>query len=144
MTEAIKFQSSTMLQNYKRLLTYIESQMDTDEIDRAERRVDTMKTYIRYYLEHMDDHYKWILYDIIPLEILKEKILDVEFGFGDPESSDDTDLYSIIKESLHCEICYRDTICKCGSIDTTKFYECWQCMVRDCGCKADPSCCGKY
>jgi hypothetical protein len=118
--------------------------MDTDEIDRAERRVDTMKTYIRYYLEHMDDHYKWILYDIIPLEILKEKILDVEFGFGDPESSDDTDLYSIIKESLHCEICYRDTICKCGSIDTTKFYECWQCMVRDCGCKADPSCCGKY
>ena len=37
MTEFDKFQRSTMVENYKRLLSYIDSQMDTDEIDFAER-----------------------------------------------------------------------------------------------------------
>ena len=142
MTEWIKFQNSTMLENYKRLLTYIDSQMDTDEIDRAERRADTMQIYIRYYLEHLDEEYMYQLKKIIPLWILKEKILDVPFGFGDPNSEDDIELMHTIKCDLYHEIYYRTNVCKCGSIDTTKFYECWQCQVRDCGCKADRTCCG--
>jgi len=36
MTEWTKFQSSTMLENYIRLLGYIDAQMDTDEINYAE------------------------------------------------------------------------------------------------------------
>jgi len=144
MTEWDKFQSSTMLENYKRLLSYIDSQMDTDEIDYAERKVHTMKSYIQYYLEHIDNEYKWLLNEIIPLEILKEKILDVAFGFGDIKSDEDKELYIIMKCYIYDEIKYRETICKCATIDTTQRYQCWWCMVRDCGCKAHPSCCGEY
>lgn len=155
MTEAIKFQSSTMLENYIRLLGYIDSQMDTDEIDYAERDADRMQTYIKYYLEHIDSDYMYQLRWIIPLEILKEKILDVPFGFGNKDCNWDDcyfgreecrkeqELYNTIKEKLHYEIHYYENICKCASIDTTKFYQCWHCMVRDCGCKADRTCCGR-
>ena len=130
MTEAIKFQSSTMLQNYKRLLTYIESQMGTDEIDRAERRVDTMKIYIRYYLDHMESRYKEKLFKIIPLEILKEKVLDVEFGFGDSTCERDVELGNTIAFNIHTEIKYYENICECGYIDKTKQVQCYFCDIH--------------
>jgi len=156
MTEWTKFQTSTILENYVRLLGYIISQMDTDEIDAAERRADTMKTYIKYYLEHMDYEYKWIISEIISDKILKEKILDVPFGFGNmdcahdkcyfgrAECDEDKKLYIQIKDNLQNEIWYRKNRCQCATIDRTKVYHCWQCEVRDCGCQAHPSCCGKY
>jgi len=125
MTEFDKFQSSTMLENYKRLLSYINSQMDTDEIDLAERQANTMKSYIQYYLENIDNEYKSLLDTIIPLEILKEKILDVPFGFGNIENDEDNELYNIIKCYIYDEIKYRETTCKCATIDTTQRYQCW-------------------
>ena len=144
MTEWTKFQTSTMRENYIRLLRYIDAQMDTDEIDRAERRSDTMKSYIRYYLEHLDEEYIYELKKIIPLWILKEKILDVVYGFGDPTCETDVELMDTIKCDLYNEIYYRMNICKCATVDRTEGDECWQCRVRDCGCKADRTCCGKY
>lgn len=153
MTEWTKFQNSTMLENYIRLLGYIDSQMDTDEIDYAERRADTMQSYIRYYLEHLDEEYMYELKGIIRLEILKEKILDVAFGFGNKdcdhdecyfgraECDEDKALYKQIKCDIYNEINYRMNVCKCAPLDTPN-YRCWQCMVRDCGCKADRTCCG--
>jgi hypothetical protein len=84
MTEWTKFQKSTMRENYIRLLAYIDAQMNTDEIDYAEREADTLKSYIEYYLEHLDIEYKYQLEGIIRTWILKEKILDVGYGFGDP------------------------------------------------------------
>jgi len=144
MTEWTKFQSSTMLENYIRLLGYINSQMDTDEIDCAERDVDTMKRYIEYYLENLDEEYIYELKKIIPLEILKEKILDVAYGFGDPTCEIDLEFMHRIQCDLYNEIDYRMNICKCATVDRTEGDECWQCRVRDCGCKADRTCCGKY
>ena len=129
-----------MLENYICLLGYINAQMNTDYAEDT----DTIKSYITYYLEHIDLEYKWILSGIIPLETIKEKILDVSFGFGDPKSDEDKTLYLEIKERLYEEMEYRKNVCKCSSIDTLNFYQCWQCQVRDCGCKADPSCCGEY
>ena len=143
MTEWTKFQTSTMRENYIRLLRYIDAQMDTDEIDRAERRSDTMKSYIRYYLEHLDVEYKYQLQGVIQPWILKEKILDVEFGFGDPTCEEDVELIHSIKCDLYNEIYYYTNICTCDTVDMTKFYQCWHCMVRDCGCKADRTCCGQ-
>ena len=154
MTEWAKFQSSTMFENYIRLLNYITSQMDTDEIDAAERRADTMKSYINYYLEHLDEHYMWELRSLISLDTIKEKILDVPFGFGNKdcdhdkcyfgraECDKDKELYLDIKHVLYNEMYYRMNICKCANIDRTEIDQCWECMVRDCGCKASPSCCG--
>ena len=131
MTEATKFQNSTMLQNYRRLLKYIQSQMGTDKIDRAERRVDTMKTYIRYYLEHMETRYKEKLFRIIPIEILKEKVLDVEFGFGDSTCERDVELCNTIAFNIYTEIKYYENICECGYIDKTKQVQCWYCDIND-------------
>ena len=144
MTEWDKFQSSTMLENYVRLLGYIDAQMETDEIDCAERDADTMKRYIEYYLENLDEEYIYELKKIIPLEILKEKILDVAYGFGDPTCEIDVELSHTIQYDLYNEIDYRMNICKCTTVDRTERYECWQCRVRDCGCQAHPSCCGEY
>jgi hypothetical protein len=133
-----------MLENYIRLLGYINSQMDTDEIDCAERDADTMKRYIEYYLENLDEEYIYELKKIIPLEILKEKILDVAYGFGDPTCEIDLEFMHRIQCDLYNEIDYRINICKCTTVDRTEGDECWQCRVRDCGCKADRTCCGKY
>ena len=138
------FNDRTMLSNYIRLLSYIDIQIDTDAIDYAMGGFDTMKNNIKYYIEHIDDHYKWELVNLIPLWIIKEKILDVPFGFGDPTCEKDVQLYHKIKCDLYHEMWYRENRCKCDTIDTTKFYRCWQCQVRDCGCKADPTCCGEY
>lgn len=130
-----------MHENYIRLLNYIALQIDTDEIDYAERKADTMKSYIEYYLEHMDREYKYELNRIIPYEILKEKILDVPFGFGDPSCRDD-EMIDTIRCDLYNEIYYLENICKCTIIDRTERDQCWECMVRECGCMASPSCCG--
>lgn len=134
-----EFHSNTMLENYIRLLNYIVVQMYTDQIDYTQQTNFQMKSYIKYYLEHLNDDYKWELTGIIPLEILKEKILNESFGFGNPLSTEDNELSNKFKDDLAKEIFYRVNRCKC-----VKRYQCWYCRVRDCGCKAHPSCCGEY
>ena len=140
MTEWTKFESSTMLQNYIRLLGYIDKHITTEYVDDDH----TLKSYIEYYLEHLDKEYIYELKKIIPLWILKEKILDVAYGFGDPTCAIDVELMHRIQCDLYNEIDYRRNVCKCATVDRTDRDECWQCRVRDCGCKGDRTCCGKY
>jgi hypothetical protein len=142
MTEWTKFQNSTMRDNYIRLLGYIDGQMHTDEIDYAEREADRLQEYIKYYLEHLEVDYQNRLERIIRSWILKEKILDVAYGFGDATCAIDVELMNTIKCDLYNEINYYTNICRCATVDMSKFYQCWECMVRDCGCKADRTCCG--
>jgi len=138
MSEWEKFDNSTMVENYVRILQYINAQIDTVE------HTGIMQAYIDYYIEYLDSEYKDRLFWIIPYGILKEKILDVSFGFGDPTSQDDIQLRNLIKYEINEELEYRNTICQCATIDRAKRSQCWQCEVRDCGCDAAPSCCGTY
>ena len=125
MTEATKFHSSTMLQNYKRLLTYIESYISSMTIDTAERGDDIMKTTIRYYVDHMENRYLNKLFKIVPLDILRETVLGVEYGFFDPT------FLNTIASDIHTEIKYYENICECGYIDKTKQVQCWYCDIHD-------------
>ena len=76
------FHQSTMLENYIFLIQTIYNQINTEISDYVRRDYIHQNTYIAYFLENIEYKYKNRLFEIIPYDILKTKVLDVEFGFN--------------------------------------------------------------
>lgn len=119
------FQQNTMEENYVFLVQSIYNQICTDASDYIERDYIHEKPYIEYFLEHIDESYKNSLFKIIPYDILKKKVLDVDCGFNN-----------------NCEEDYKLSF----EINRALYYELhpiseYNCGCSECGCLYEKDCC---
>lgn len=119
------FEQNTMEENYIFLVQCIYNQVQTDASDYVERDYVHEKPYIEYFLEHINESYKNRLFEIIPYDILKNKVLDAEFGFNNNRDND---------YKLYCDInnvLYYELHAQCGWV-YEKDYCCEKCTLNEC------------
>ena len=144
MTDIPEFATRTPYKNYLYLLKKILSQIETDEVFFGDHD-DNVKNEIKNYIVQMkySIHYTHFLESIYYLlEFLEKTLLNKEFNFKD-FTEEDYNLYLSVRSKLYKEIEYRELVCQCDFIDINEHLNCWTCGVIECGCKADPMCCGK-
>ena len=98
------FKRNTAIENYRTILEFILYQINTDTSDYWSRDYIHNNTYIIYFLEHIDDKYKNKIFKIISYETLKNKVLDVKYGFGVNHDNDDRCLYYQINNKIQEEL----------------------------------------
>jgi len=144
MSDISDFANRTPYKNYLYLLKQILSQIETDQLFFGYHE-DFIKNEIKSYIAQMkcDIQYADFLNNIYDLlDFLGKTLLNEEFDFED-FTQEDYKLYLLMRSKLCKEIEYREVVCQCDYIDRTVYSNCWTCGVIECGCKADPTCCGK-
>lgn len=125
------FKESKPLSNYKYLLELILFQIQTESD--WERGYEHCGYIIEHYIDNLAEPYRDKIFEIIPYDILKEKILDVPFGFGTAFQNQDTskadeELFYKIHEALQM-----------AESDSEHYLYCEdnQKGCRKCGCSAE-------
>lgn len=125
------FQTNKPLNNYKYVLELILLQMESESD--WDRGYEHQGYIIQHYLDNLEESYREKIFDLIPHDILKEKILDVPYGFGTAFQE-----VSTSKEDEALFYKYRDIINDTLSMEEMEYYKSLTgAGCRKCGCSAE-------
>jgi hypothetical protein len=133
------FQQNTNAENYRFLLECILLQINSVDSDIENLSYRKNKECIKYILENIHQTYKSKVFNIISYDILKNKVLNVEYGFGLNDNYNDTCLYYEINNAIQDEL--SDTYdsgcvyCGCSSEKDThgdRICYCDRCSLNGC------------